>query len=103
MGLANSLDDVGNPTLNTSFTEVNLTIDDIDDEELDAYIMSEEEFLRKDGLWHKINATYLEEQRSKFGLLILCPRFLLFFRKTVGVDKARYSYFLRDNLQQCIC
>lgn len=64
MGLANSIDDVVHTESNTQ-TEIDVTFDDIDDEELDAYIMTDDEFKRKNGLWHKLNAGYLEEQRSK--------------------------------------
>lgn len=65
MGLANSIDDVV-PTESNTHTEIEVTFDDIDDEELDAYIMTDDEFQRKNGLWLKLNATYLEEQRSKY-------------------------------------
>lgn len=65
MGLASSLDDTSNAAKSLLPVEVDLTFDDIDDEELDAYIMSEHEFECKKGLWLKRNAGYLEEQKSK--------------------------------------
>lgn len=67
MGLANSLDDTSNAVQNTSTAdEFDLSLEGIDDEELDAYIMSEHEFQCKSGLWHKFNAAYLEEQKSMY-------------------------------------
>lgn len=47
--------------LNTSFN-----LDDIDDEELDSYIMSEKECEVKKDLWHVQNADYLKKQTGKF-------------------------------------
>lgn len=64
MGLANSLNDTSNAVQPVTALEVDLTFDDIDDAELDTYIMSEHEFECKKGLWHKRNAAYLEEQKS---------------------------------------
>lgn len=66
MGLANSLDDTSNAVPGISTEEFDLSLDDIDDEELEAYIMSEHEFQCKSGLWHKCNAAYLEEQKGMF-------------------------------------
>ncbi|KAF2889585.1 hypothetical protein ILUMI_16588, partial [Ignelater luminosus] len=65
MGLADSLEDTVNIPLNTPTTEVDLTFDDIDDEEIDAYIMNKDEVEHKSGLWHKLNANYLEQQKGK--------------------------------------
>lgn len=42
-----------------------IPLDDLDDEELDTYILTEHESNTKSGLWHKQNATYLEELKSK--------------------------------------
>ncbi|XP_025833129.1 transcription factor IIIB 90 kDa subunit isoform X2 [Agrilus planipennis] len=64
MGLAKSLDDTRTIPANTQ-TEIEIDLDDVDDEELDAYIMNEDEVQHKDGLWHKLNASYLEEQKIK--------------------------------------
>lgn len=38
---------------------------DIDDDELDDYIMTEKEAEFKDTLWKKVNAKYLTEQQEK--------------------------------------
>lgn len=65
MGLATSLDDTSNAVQMPADMEVELTFDDIDDEELDAYIMSEHEYKCKSGLWYQHNAAYLEEQKSE--------------------------------------
>ncbi|XP_043505536.1 transcription factor IIIB 90 kDa subunit [Polistes fuscatus] len=43
--------------------EINIT--DIDDDELDDYIMTEKEAEFKDTLWKKVNAKYLTEQQEK--------------------------------------
>ncbi|XP_063985755.1 transcription factor IIIB 90 kDa subunit [Diachasmimorpha longicaudata] len=43
--------------------EIDMT--DVDDEELDSYIMTEKEASMKSSLWHKVNATYLEQQKEK--------------------------------------
>ncbi|XP_065169196.1 transcription factor IIIB 90 kDa subunit [Atheta coriaria] len=64
MGLVNSLEDVVN-TANALPEEVDLSFDDIDDAELDSYIMNEDEIKYKDGLWHKVNAAYLAEMKIK--------------------------------------
>lgn len=40
----------------------------IDDADIDMYIMTEDETKYKDGLWNKVNATYLKEQK---GIAIL--------------------------------
>ena len=65
MGLVNSLEDVVDTTAEEVSQEFDLSLDDIDDRELDTYIMTEDEYQHKSGLWHKMNATYLEEQRRK--------------------------------------
>ncbi|KAJ8924186.1 hypothetical protein NQ315_006977, partial [Exocentrus adspersus] len=65
MGLANSLDDTSNACQPSTAFEVDFTFDDIDDSELDTYIMTDTEFECKSGLWHQKNADYLEEQRVK--------------------------------------
>lgn len=44
--------------------EINIS-DDIDDEELDNYILSEKEVQSKSALWNKVNATYLVQQKEK--------------------------------------
>lgn len=38
---------------------------DIDDEELDSYILSEKESQSKSALWNKVNADYLAQQKEK--------------------------------------
>lgn len=42
-----------------------IDLDDIDDNEIDSYIMSEQEALNKDSLWMKVNADYLKELKEK--------------------------------------
>lgn len=73
MGLANSLDDTSNAIRNSPERHVDLSLDDIDDEEIDTYIMSENEYQMKHGLWHELNASYLEEQKSECGMIFCCP------------------------------
>ncbi|KAG5895171.1 hypothetical protein JTB14_007338 [Gonioctena quinquepunctata] len=65
MGLANSLDDTSNAVQPTQEFEINLDFDDIDDKEIDTYIMSDTEFECKKKLWFSRNADFLEEQRVK--------------------------------------
>lgn len=67
MGLANSLDDCSSiqpqsESIEDGNGEIDLT--DIDDDEIDSYIMSEREAQYKDSLWMKINATFLKEQKG---------------------------------------
>ncbi|KAI4468945.1 brf1-like tbp-binding domain [Holotrichia oblita] len=68
MGLANSLDDVTDTTSNNTAVEFDMSLDDIDDAELDSYIMNEDEFQYKNGLWHKLNAEYLDQLKGKQSL-----------------------------------
>ncbi|XP_023727508.1 transcription factor IIIB 90 kDa subunit isoform X1 [Cryptotermes secundus] len=68
MGLANSMDDCPDIRPESNCVEdgngeIDLT--GIDDDEIDSYIMSEQEAQYKDSLWMKINATYLKEQKEK--------------------------------------
>lgn len=37
---------------------------DLDDEELDSYIMSEKEANHKSNLWNRVNEKYLQEQKG---------------------------------------
>lgn len=78
MGLANSLEDVVSNPSTTHTLDVDLSLDGIDDEELDSYIMNDDEFERKNGLWHKHNADYLEYLKSKSHSIKL---YLLFYKK----------------------
>jgi transcription factor IIIB subunit 2 len=69
MGLANSMDDCPeirpqSKCMEDGSGEIDLT--GIDDDEIDSYIMSEQETQYKDSLWMKINATYLKEQKGTF-------------------------------------
>lgn len=64
MGLVSSLEEVVTDNVNPD-DEINLTFDDIDDAELDSYIMNEDEFENKNGLWHQLNKDYLEEQKKR--------------------------------------
>lgn len=77
MGLAKSLDDTSNAVQNSPDLAVDMSLDDIDDDEIDTYIMSENEYQKKNGLWHELNASYLEELKSKFGHFIFL--FLTFY------------------------
>lgn len=43
---------------------MDLDFDDIDDAELDSYIMTDPEFEMKNELWHEINADYLQKQKG---------------------------------------
>lgn len=66
MGLANSLEDCVSIETNTvkQLNNEELSLEGIDDDEIDMYIMTEDESKYKDGLWNKINATYLQEQKG---------------------------------------
>ncbi|XKL63690.1 hypothetical protein PGB90_006054 [Kerria lacca] len=44
---------------------VDVSMDDLDEEELDSYIVTEEEFKQKQKAWSELYATYLEEQKTK--------------------------------------
>lgn len=65
MGLATSLEDTSNAVQSCPALPVDMSLDDVDDDEIDTYIMSENEYQKKNGLWHELNAPYLEEQKSK--------------------------------------
>uniref|UniRef100_A0A6V7JZB6 B-related factor 1 n=1 Tax=Bracon brevicornis TaxID=1563983 RepID=A0A6V7JZB6_9HYME len=52
-----------NNSLENEIGEIDLT--DLDDEEIDSYIMSEKEANMKCTLWNKVNQTYLEQQKEK--------------------------------------
>lgn len=45
--------------------DCDLSLDDIDDEELDGYIMTENEAQYKDQMWKKLNADYLHEAKLR--------------------------------------
>ncbi|XP_034950050.1 transcription factor IIIB 90 kDa subunit [Chelonus insularis] len=72
MGLPTSIDD-SNLKSNRDHNNHNkfdngtgeIDITDLDDDELDAYILSEHEASRKTNLWNTINASYLEQQKEK--------------------------------------
>lgn len=72
--LPSTMDDTSNALqpqesqLNTSFN-----LDDIDDEELDSYIMSDKECQVKKDLWHVQNADYLRKQTGKFPFVFNYP------------------------------
>ncbi|XP_076235202.1 brf RNA polymerase III subunit [Calliopsis andreniformis] len=69
MGLMSANDREGetNEQINTTFENNSGEIDvaDLDDEELDSYIMSEKEAQFKHNLWNKVNAEYLIQQKEK--------------------------------------
>lgn len=71
MGLVNSLEDTSNAVQNSPAVLVDMSLDEIDDDEIDTYIMSENEYQKKNGLWHEMNAPYLEEQKSKCEFFLL--------------------------------
>lgn len=69
MGLANSLSDTSNALQPAPSIEVDLTsFEELDDAELDSYIMSDHEAECKKVLWHERNAAYLEQQKSKHNV-----------------------------------
>lgn len=65
MKLANSIDDTTNAMQPDVPLDVDLTFDDLDDDELDSYIMSESESQSKSAIWFDRNAAYLEAQKRK--------------------------------------
>ncbi|XP_048520405.1 transcription factor IIIB 90 kDa subunit, partial [Dendroctonus ponderosae] len=66
IGLPNSLEDTCNALpRRENEIELNLDFDDIDDEELDTYILTEAESETKHTLWTEINADYLQKQKDK--------------------------------------
>ncbi|XP_030747772.1 transcription factor IIIB 90 kDa subunit-like [Sitophilus oryzae] len=66
IGLPASLDDTSNaPQPDSKGITFDLNFDDVDDEELDSYIMSDSEFQVKHELWHELNAEYLKKQKEK--------------------------------------
>ncbi|XP_044760962.1 uncharacterized protein LOC123318415 [Coccinella septempunctata] len=68
MGLAKSLDDTSNAPSqipSSDSLDVDLNFDDIDDDEIDTYILSENEYVHKNTLWHTRNAQFLEEQKER--------------------------------------
>lgn len=83
MGLVASLDDTSNATAAAPSLEMSLTFDDLDDAELDTYIMSEHEFQCKKGLWHKRNADYLEAQKCKILKKLLFCKCIIFYYQFV--------------------
>ncbi|CAG9862358.1 unnamed protein product [Phyllotreta striolata] len=65
LGLPNSLDDTSNAYVPAPEIDLDMNFDDVDDAEIDAYIMSEHECENKKVLWHKRNEAYLAEQKLK--------------------------------------
>lgn len=69
MGLisTNDRENETNGQMNATFENNSGEIDiaDLDDEELDSYIMSEKEAQSKHNLWNKVNAEYLTQQKEK--------------------------------------
>ncbi|OAD59824.1 Transcription factor IIIB 90 kDa subunit [Eufriesea mexicana] len=62
MGLV-SINDRENETKELNSGEIDIA--DLDDEEIDSYIMSEKEAQSKHNLWKKVNAEYLIQQKEK--------------------------------------
>lgn len=74
MGLANSMDDCPDIRPESQCMEDGngeIDLSGIDDDEIDSYIMSEQEAQYKDSLWMKINATYLKEQKGTLSWLMI--------------------------------
>ncbi|XP_076296252.1 brf RNA polymerase III subunit [Lasioglossum baleicum] len=59
----NDRKDQGNAAFDTVSSEIDIA--DLDDEELDSYIMSEKEAKFKHTLWNKVNSEYLTQQKEK--------------------------------------
>lgn len=47
-----------------------IDLNDIDDNEIDSYIMSEQEATNKDSLWMKVNAEYLKDLQGNHIFLL---------------------------------
>lgn len=62
-----------------------LIADDLDDDELDQYILTDKESKFKDTLWMKINENYLQEQKGEF-LLPGC------FAWQLSLGRSRHSF-----------
>lgn len=97
MGLASSIDDISNSFQSNPPLEIELTFDDLDEAEIDTYIMSEDEFKCKKTLWYKINASYLEEQKGNFFRLNI-PKLI----KHLLEYPIRLSRLLLNNITKCI-
>lgn len=52
------------PQSSENFT-IEHSLDDLDDDELDSYIVNDEEFQQKKKAWSELYAAFLEEQKSK--------------------------------------
>ncbi|XP_012270971.1 transcription factor IIIB 90 kDa subunit [Orussus abietinus] len=70
MGLTSSMNERTNVSADMSASNFEapsgeLDITDLDEEELDGYIMSEKEARDKHNLWNKLNASYLDQQKEK--------------------------------------
>lgn len=61
---------------------------DLDDEELDSYIMTEKEAQQKSTMWHKVNEKYLDDQKSMMHLL-QCKKFEFFNLTNYDVCRKR--------------
>ncbi|XP_053984946.1 transcription factor IIIB 90 kDa subunit isoform X2 [Hylaeus volcanicus] len=59
----NDLKDQETTAFETNSGEIDIT--DLDDDELDSYIMSDKEAQFKHNLWNKVNAEYLTQQKEK--------------------------------------
>ncbi|XP_028131953.1 transcription factor IIIB 90 kDa subunit [Diabrotica virgifera virgifera] len=65
IGLPNSLEDTSNAYQPPEQLQLDMNFDDLDDDELDTYIMTDNEVHNKKTMWYRRNATYLEEQKIK--------------------------------------
>ncbi|XP_050295418.1 transcription factor IIIB 90 kDa subunit [Anthonomus grandis grandis] len=67
IGLPSSLDDTANAPKGQIAEEIDmdLNFDDLDDEEIDSYIMSVPEYEMKSEIWHELNADYLQKVKEK--------------------------------------
>lgn len=62
-----------------------LITDDLDDDELNQYIMTDREAKFKDTLWMKINEDYLQQQKGLYLVKIICLIYLDFiYIKTIN-------------------
>lgn len=57
------------PIVEEAVSDKCTSLEDVDDDEIDSIIMSAQEAAYKTKLWHKINKTYLDEQKRKFLIL----------------------------------
>lgn len=92
-----------------------IDITDLDDEELDGYIMSEKEANIKSNLWNKINEKYLQEQKGRYKINIfqkssvdsVCKSLYLYAESTLhecrpGFESLSLKNCFRDEDRTCV-